>query len=632
MVCKKCSLQALKGEEYCKKHQEEEFLDLTTGGFFKWVYFFLKHYTPQKSPDFHRELVDLYFSLYNPHYINRYNRQLEEVSFRGSSKSTILTMFIPMFLLCNNNKEITIWADIPKEENGELKIVREKIKTMINESFIVVVSKTGNMAEDFVVRMRDELSSNRRLRFWYGAQIEDAMDAIDGQWTRRAFKFNKCHILGVGSGQQIRGRIKGAYRPTTIIFDDIYDEENITDSQRAKIKSWFYAGAMNSLDDLRGKALLAGTIIHEDTVLVECENSSSWKTVKFYPMPIEEFYELLKYLKVDEDHRECRMPFDEESNEVMRAYKQADYFKDLQGKKDWKLAWDERVSLYYMAIKFKDAVQTGAVQQFYQEYFHITIPESAKRFKRDYFQQVKGEWKVFQEFGYNWFECKELYEEPQIVNIEFGLDIAGVSDYADNTAIMSVGALPDNRMIVFPAVYGKMNTRDVLREDSSYLFRYDKVLMDKQHLLKAGFMDETFRLFLQYHPHSIKIGVAGQENRFPEDMRLLFQANNIYCNVNPRPQNISKGSKHERIRNGLLKRYETLSMFHCKGNDLLERELEFLTKFTTDDLADALEVACHNVQFPVRVSYKDFAEPHKVRRKPFNKYIVSDSEFDWRTS
>jgi hypothetical protein len=389
---------------------------------------------------------------------------------------------------------------------------------------------------------------------------------------------------------------------------------------------------MNSLDDLRGKALLAGTIVHEDTVLVECEKSSSWKTVKFYPMPINEFYELLKHLKIDEDHRVCQMPFDEEPNEVLRTFNQSTYFKELQETKDWQLAWKERTDLYYMAIKYKDAVQTGAIQQFYQEYFHITIPESAKRFKREYFQEIKGEWRVFQEFGYNWFECKELYEDPQIINIEFGLDIAGVSNYADNTSITPVGMLPDNRGIVFPTVYGKMNTRDVLLEDSSYLFRYDKVLVEKQYLAKAGFMDETFRLYLQYFPHLIKIGVAGQENRFPEDMRLLFQANGIFVNIQPRPQNVSKGSKHERIRNGLLKRYETLSMFHCKGNQLLEMELEYLTKYTTDDVADSLEVAMYNIQVPASVRYKDFSEPQRVRRRPFSTYIQGNDTWDWKVN
>jgi len=630
---KGCNAVSQNDSEYCYTHfieeKEKEFCDITEGGFFKWVEFFLKEYMPQKSPDIHREIVSLYFSLYNPHYINRYNRQLEEVAFRGSGKSTVLNFFIPLYLMTHNGKKIKIFAEVP--ENGTT--VVKKIEVTLKEKFGVIASKTGSLAEEFVVRMRDELVSNRRLKMFYGDKIEDAIDSIDGQWTRKAFKFNGCFILGVGSGQMIRGRVKGAYRPTFIIFDDIYDESNITDTQRKTIKNWFYAGAMNSLDDIMGKALLTGTILHEDTVLVECMNSSMWKSVKFYPMPLQRFRDLIKHMKVNESNRICHLPFEDEPNEIIRTTKQIDYFNELQKKEDWGLAWAERNNLYYMAIKYKDAVETSSTSLFYQEYFHLTISEGMKKFRSDYFQGIKGEWKLFNEFGYTWFDCPELYKEPQIINIEFGCDLSGISAEADNTVIQPVGALPDKKLIVFPTVYGKMNSRDVLLKDSADLFRYDKVVLDRQYIEKMGFLDELFRLYLEYMPSQIKIGVAGEENKTPEDVRLLFQANGIYCQVNPRPQNRSQGSKYERIRFTCLKYYETLSVYHCKGTGLLELELEHLTKYITDDCADGLEVSLFNIQFPAAVSYNQFANPQVFQNRGYSKkkkWITNEQAFDWR--
>ena len=633
MKCEKCNLEALRSEKFCEKHyiqeREVEFLDLTTGGFFKWVEFFLKEYTPQKSPQAHYDIVNLFFSLYNPYYINRYNRQLEEIAYRELGKSTVLNFFIPLYLLTNNGKEITIWAEVPDGETTKI----TKVKVTLKEKFGVIASKTKGLAEEFVVRMRDELTINRRLNMFYGAEVRDAIDSDTGQWTRIAFKFNGCWILGVGAGQMLRGRVKGAHRPGFIIFDDIYDESNISETQRKTIKRWFYGAAMNSLDTLTGKALLAGTILHGDTVLVECETASLWKTVKFLPMPLKRFKDLLEHVKINEANRICMLPFEEESNEIIRTTKQIKYFKDLQTKEDWELTWPERHDLYYMMVKYKDAVETTSIGTFYQEYFHEPIDESQKKFKQDYFQRIKGQWRIFKRYGYTWFECKEMYNEPQIINIEFGGDIAGISAEADNSVIQPVGALPDHRLIVFPSVYDKMASRDVLHEDSAELFRFDKVVMEKEHIKKIGFSDEMFRQYVEYQPSVIKIGVAGDENRTPDDVRLLLEANGVFCQVLPRPQTSAGGKKYERIRFTLLKYYESLSAFHCNGTKMLEIELEKLTKYITDDIADALEVAVFNIQFPAAVSYSSFTTPNISRKRGFNKHLDQSNaeKWDWKS-
>lgn len=634
MTCKLCQEESLKNEEYCKSHyievKEEEFCDLTTGGFFKWVDFFLREYMPQKSPKMHEEIVSLFFSLYNPYYVNTLNRQLEEIAYREAGKSTVLNFFIPLFIACHNGKEITIWAEVPDGEGTMI----TKVKVKLKERFGVIASKTGTIAEEFVSRMRDELTTNQRLQMFYGTQIEDDIDSKTGQWTRRAFKFNNCWILGRGTLMMIRGIVKGAYRPTFMIFDDIYDETNTTDIQRGKIKRWFYGAAMNSLDSLNGKALLAGTILHEDTVLVECEKASLWKTAKFYPMPLRRFKDLLKHLQISEANRICLLPFDNEPNEVIRTTKQINYFKELQGKEDWGLAWAERHDLYYMITKYKNAVETSSISTYYQEYFHEPIDESQKKFKQDYFQRIKGQWRLFKQFGYVWFECKELYPDPQIINIEVGCDIAGITAEADNCAIQPLGALPDHRLIVFPASYGKMSSRDVLKQDSASLFRYEKVILEKEYIEKTGFSDEVFRTAIEYRPSTVKIGVAGDENRTPEDVRLLFNANELYIQVLPRPQKKDSGSKYERIRFTLLKYYESLSVFHTNGCTQLELELEKLTKYPTDDIADALEVAAFNIQFPAGLSYQSFTQPNFSRDRGYRKNIksIANEPRDWRVN
>ena len=63
-------------------------------------------------------------------------------------------------------------------------------------------------------------------------------------------------VQGIGARQQIRGKVKGASRPTLVIADDIYSEETvITEESRAKIKRWWNNAVMNSIDNVKGKVV-----------------------------------------------------------------------------------------------------------------------------------------------------------------------------------------------------------------------------------------------------------------------------------------------------------------------------------------------------------------------------------------
>src|SRR5690606_126826 len=277
---------------------------------------------------------------------------------------------------------------------------------------------------------------------------------------------------------------------------------------------------------------------------------------------------------------------------------------------DWKLAWKERQDLYFMAIKFQSAVQNGTIALFWQEYFHITIPEEKKRFLVQHFKKVK-EWRLFEEFGYLWFQS-DLHEQPMLINIELGVDIGGGSIDGDNTAIVPVGQLSDSKIIVFPAIYGKMEIRDVVEGSPA---RDAQVEMDRSKILKIGFADELFRASLRYKPSLIKFGIAGEEKLHIPNVERLFRMNNSYLNIVPRVQMAREGRKHERITNTCLPYYQAGMVYHCSGNDLLELELENLTSYTSDDIADALEVAMWQIQHPGELTYEYFTSFKQPKRR-----------------
>lgn len=90
-------------------------------------------------------------------------------------------------------------------------------------------------------------------------------------------------ILPRGSGQQMRGLIYGNFRPDLLLIDDLEDPENLlSEEQRFKQKSWFFATLRNIVDiaEENWRILFMGTPSHEDSLLWDLESDSHWTTIK----------------------------------------------------------------------------------------------------------------------------------------------------------------------------------------------------------------------------------------------------------------------------------------------------------------------------------------------------------------
>lgn len=866
MICKIdiCQEKALFEKEYCRKHfievKEEEFLNNTDWdnlGICKWLkYFYLEHYRDRFSKQ-HIEFYKMLLELYDSRYTNKMHRLREVIAFRGFAKSKVI-FGISSYIIMHNGMKMKIKA---------LDGIESTVK--IDEKFLVIFSETGGMAEDFVVNIRDEMSTNSKLKFFYRYTISDAKEEDTGQWTRKAFKINGMFILGLGAGQQARGKIRGAYRPTFVChklgsevwhknhlvkientdwkkkeieakcleiklngipnneiitleheywvkerivtrnkkgdyfysfgkpkwqkaseltlnsyigmpilykeipipkfngwidkknnqiritsinyeallvlsymlarlnipssirkgaspriekfnvngrkytslskqkydimfnpnckwinkniksskrinskaiiiengwiwrrvhsiaeagyhkviqvnvpngeglldsekenhtyltpfgkshncYDDLYSENNTkTEQTRNGIKNWFYNAAQHSVDDLLGKALLVGTIVHDDTVIVECEKSKLWKTLKFYPMNEKDFKRFIKEnLKVNLDRNWCELPFENEQDEFKRIEEQTIYFKELESKEDWGLSWSDRLGLYQLSLKYKEAVENRAVAGFYQEYFHITMPSELRKFNPEYFKDIPEGWVISYEYGYTWLECKELYSEKEIINIEFGLDLASGLKEGDNVAIIVYGITSDGKSFILENKYGKFSMRDNINTND---VRIDRIILDREYVSKIGYIDETFRLALEYHPRIIKVGTGGGlESSVVTEMQRIFRMNQNYTIIIPRVQSSRNGTKEERIRETLLPKYETMSVYHRKGLTQLEYELEFLGKASQDDQADALEVSAYNAYRPSDIKYSMFNQ--EVKKKVFRLGYERNKQSNW---
>ena len=623
--CLKCN-NAVSRDGLCtlhyKEHKFDEWLDNSDQknlGIVKWCHEMMPEFAFDKTPWFHEKLfVDL-LRLYSPVMRNKYERLYEFISFRESAKSTAANTLFASYILAHNGRSFKI-------KEGD-----KTVEYPINESLIVIVSETSTSAEEFTVRIRDAFSTSERLRYFYKVEFQDAIDSLTGQWTRSTFRFNDCYVQAVGSGQQIRGKVKGASRPTLLIADDIYSENNtVTEERRGRIKRWWNNSVMNSIDNVRGKVIVLGTILHDDTVVVELEKNPQWQTIKIELMPVEKFHKFLKdHVKVDWDISTCYLPHHDVEDRNERAILQKKYFTEVQNSYDWGLAWPERIDLYLLALKYQEAVHNQTVSGLYQEYFHITKSPEDRRFRKEYFQTLQP-WQFKYEHYHTWIKIGGE-TEWKICNVEFGIDLAGLG--ADDTVLSVVATLPDQRILVLHQQIGKYTLRDDATNAPATDLRWNKVILNREHLRKIGIIDEAFRLALRFHPSKIKVGQAAEEEQVLYLMRYVFQENKCYgTSLHPRPQTRLEGKKELRIMNTLLPYYETRMVYHDPSLTKLEYQLEYLGKTTHDDCADSLECAFFSLEFPENLSEDWFIS--KATMKNDAPWRIPKSEkgtFDWQT-
>lgn len=635
--CKLCSRAAtLHG--YCGLHYREvmtahylDNTDINNLGIVKWAKDLMPEFAFNDTPEFHKELFLRLLSMYDPRLKNKYERLFGFISFRGSGKSTAANTIFVAYVLAHNGRESLICI------NDEI------IKVKIEEHLIVIISETATSAEDFTMRIRDAFTTSPKLKAFYHAKIVDAVDSITGQWTKSSYKFNNCWVIGAGSGQMIRGKVRGVSRPTLIIADDIYSENTVlTEDRRARTRSWWNNAVLNSVDDLKGKIFLLGTIVHQDTVLMDMWRNPRWNKMKVSVMPLDKFHKFIKtHLNTDYLTSRCYLPFDNEKDPVVKAKKQQDYFAKVQQEENWELAWPSRIDLYYIALKYQESVYNNTLSGFYQEYFHEVYSPADKPFKAEYFK-TRLDYELRYTGDYTWIRFSDT-TQWQPLNIEFGVDLAGKGK--DKFVVTIVGSMPDGNVIILKQIIGKFSLRDVVRPEYNWNTR-NIVPYDQLDILsERGIVDEIYRLNQKYHPKCIKVGVAGEEELTMDEIRRVLTSQKIYVQVKKRPQTGGANalSKEERIINTLSPYYQTRRVIHGDVLSELEYQLEYLGKGTSDDAADATEVAFWKLDFPPKLYMEVLEDEHEQLRgkthttpefQSIDKYSASDwkSVIDkWRT-
>ena len=207
------------------------------------------------------------------------------------------------------------------------------------KKFIVPVSSTATKAVMDGENLKRELTSNRIIGELFGPIKSDNFSKE--QWITQSGTM----VMPRGAGQQIRGILYDVYRPDLIIADDLEDAESVKNEElREKLKEWWFSDVCNSINRSRKdwKIIIVGTILHEDSLLVNLLEDPEWYSVN---------------LSICDDNLKSNWP---------------DFMTDEEVKK-----------------LYEDHKRRGQLDLFYREFRNIAVATENASFQQEYFNHYK---------------------------------------------------------------------------------------------------------------------------------------------------------------------------------------------------------------------------------------------------
>lgn len=196
-----------------------------------WGHTFLPKYFNKPTPEFHYELVRLFFRKGNDY----------TACPRGFGKTTINQLCIAFS--CVNGLD----------------------------EFIVLIEKTFTESAEVLEAVREEFKMNDEILRVYGDLTKVNVKGRDQENIRDSsgdFFVNGVRLRSKGYDTPIRGLKSRHSRPTRVILDDVESDEHIDNvEQRKKYLNNYIKGIIPAVDNDTGSIKMFGTILHDDSLL-----------------------------------------------------------------------------------------------------------------------------------------------------------------------------------------------------------------------------------------------------------------------------------------------------------------------------------------------------------------------------
>lgn len=205
------------------------------GDYAAFVAYYFPHYTVNPETGKTTPCADFHIKAANK---VKKERNLKAVFkwHRGAAKSTHLDIFIPLWLKCQEVKQLNV---------------------------MVLVGKSEDNANTLLADIQAELQFNQRYIHDFGQQYNN------GSWEDGEFVTKDgTAFFARGRGQSPRGLRYRSHRPDYIVIDDLDDDELCQSPARVtRLTNWVKEALFGALDGGRGRFIMVGNLIAKNSVL-----------------------------------------------------------------------------------------------------------------------------------------------------------------------------------------------------------------------------------------------------------------------------------------------------------------------------------------------------------------------------
>ncbi len=205
------------------------------GDYATFVAYYFPHYTVNPETGKTTPCADFHIKAANK---VKKERNLKAVFkwHRGAAKSTHLDIFIPLWLKCQEVKQLNV---------------------------MVLVGKSEDNANTLLADIQAELQFNQRYIHDFGQQYNN------GSWEDGEFVTKDgTAFFARGRGQSPRGLRYRSHRPDYIVIDDLDDDELCQSPARVtRLTNWVKEALFGALDGGRGRFIMVGNLIAKNSVL-----------------------------------------------------------------------------------------------------------------------------------------------------------------------------------------------------------------------------------------------------------------------------------------------------------------------------------------------------------------------------
>ena len=518
---------------------------------FEFGRIYFPKYWFQKSPDFHKEIMDLATHKNPEEWKGKRNlNTLVLAAPRNHSKSTLITFLYVIWSLVTQRKYFTvIISDIARISVGHTRNIKEEFESndkLCNDWGIIL----GRDWDQLAGAARGEKEKWTDEEFVIGFR---KWNVKENCWSNELD--DRAKILARMANNPLRGLRFGFRRPDLVIADDLENDELVdTAVQREKLAQWWDSAVEPMIEPPPvGQIILVGTVLHYGSLLNQMLNRP-------------DLY-------------------------VTRRYQAVISKQDASGSRTQEPLWPERFSLERLAsIKAKNSLA------FQKEYMNDPRDDSTRTFRNSWIQ-----WYDANDLGFR-PETEKWYFRGKPLTFFTGVDWSvGKDDQSDYFALVMVGKTADNDIIIFDCVNERLDVANqvnrVIQQNRIYKIQMNGIEGNGfQHVLIQQVLRRAM-IKIREIKHTSK---KKKQTRI-EGMAPLFEQSKIY---------VRKCLKHEIVHDQLTQEPDYQQGFAFDESRSVVIYPEFLQLYEqlmtyprspNDDILDALEMCLETAQIGRRV-------------------------------